>query len=94
VEVSYIRGHNDQSATIYYSTSTLYPTVCLKPNDCEGALFLGVPYSSSFRKKKDQVARCERGVDALRCASVYVSFMCVSVRLPVERRGNDQRRGQ
>ena len=45
-------------------------------------------------EEENQVARCERGVDALRCASVYVSFRCVSVRLPVERRGNDQRRGQ
>ena len=38
----------------------------------------------SLIQKKNQVARCERGVDALRCASVYVSFRCVSVRLPVE----------
>ena len=38
-------------------------------------------------KKKNQVARCERGVGALRCASVCVSLSCVSVRLPVERRG-------
>ena len=45
-------------------------------------------------QKKNQVARCERGVDALRCASVCVSLGCVSVCLPVERRGNDQRRGQ
>ena len=63
-----------------------------------------MPYPWAFRlplcifrmrvKKKNQVARCERGVDAPRCASVCVSLRCVSVRLPVERRGNEQRRGQ